>query len=98
MFKNFLLLSFLRKKYKYFCVMTLFPVTIEVINKARLVLWLLLICLRSPGIGAFGSPRCRGFLVNNFVYCAVQYNDYIYNIYNTYSLDKYACNSYKGGV
>ena len=77
--------------------MTLFPVTIEVINKARLVLWSLLICLRSPSIGAFGSPLCRGFLVNNFVYCAVQYNDENTYIYK-YSLDKYACNSYKGGV
>ena len=63
-------LALLKKIYKYFCMMTLFPVTIEVINKARLVLWSLLICLRSPGIGAFGSPLCRGFLVNNFVYCA----------------------------
>ena len=75
--------------------MTLFPVTIEVINKVRLVLWLLLIRLRSPGIGAFGSPLSRGFLVNNFVYCAVQYNDeYIYKYIYKYSLDKYACNSF----
>ena len=64
-------LALLKKIYKYFCMMTLDQRSIEVINKARFVLWLLLICLRSPSVGAFGSPLCRGFLVNNFVYCAV---------------------------